>query len=99
MTEPTWTLYMLRNEHEALYTGITTDLDRRIREHRGEIRGGASYTRGSKQLEPVFSCEIGSRSLALKVEARIKKLRKTDKEELVSRQPDLDSLLKQLGLV
>jgi putative endonuclease len=99
MTGSTWTLYLLRNERGALYTGITTDLERRLSEHRGESRKGARYTRACKNLDLVFSCAIGDRSAALKAEARIKKLRKAEKEELVSKQPDRDSLLNQLMLV
>jgi len=98
MSEPGWTLYLLRNERGALYTGITTDLHRRMREHRGEIRGAARYTRACRALEVVYSCTIGSRSLALKTESRIKQLAKPAKEKLVTLCPGRDELLTYLNL-
>lgn len=96
MNQANWSLYLLRNERGALYTGITTDVNRRLREHRGELRGAARYTRACKELELVYVCEIGSRSLALQVESRIKKLSKAAKEELLSMQLECGPLLERL---
>ena len=93
-----WTLYLLRNERGALYTGITTDLERRFRQHTGEIARGAKFTRACSSLEIVYQAEIGDRSLASKVEARVKGLSKGDKENLVCRQPDTEDLLVELDL-
>jgi len=98
MSDKTWSLYLLRNERGALYTGVTTDVDRRLREHRGELRGAARFTRACKELELVYACAIGSRSLALRAESRVKKLSKADKEELLSMQLELGPLLEQLRL-
>lgn len=98
MSANTWTLYLLRNERGALYTGITTDLERRQRQHRGDLSGAARYTRACKSLELVYSCEIGSHSLALKTEMRIKRLPKKTKEQLVSRGLPREALLEQLEL-
>ncbi len=98
MSAPGWTLYLLRNERGALYTGITTDLQRRMREHRGELRGAARYTRACKTLELVYNCRIGPRGLALQAERRVKSLAKTSKEELVATSPGRAGLLAFLEL-
>jgi len=98
MSDKTWSLYLLRNERGALYTGVTTDVERRLREHRGELRGAARFTRACKELELVYSCAIGTRSLALKVESRVKKLSKADKEELLALQLESAALLERLRL-
>lgn len=93
-----WSLYLLRNEHGALYTGITTDLVRRLGEHRARSGRGSRFTRSCKSLELVYNCELGSRSLALKAELRVKRLSKGRKELLVNRCPDRHCLLEMLDL-
>lgn len=93
-----WFLYLLRNERDALYTGITTDVRRRLDEHRGRSNRGARFTRSCTSLELVYDCEIGSRSLALKAERRVKDLSKPRKEQLVGSRPDRNRLLQILGL-
>ncbi len=92
-----WTVYMLRNERNALYTGITNNLPRRLNEHRQRLAKGAKYTRACSVLDLVYSCEVGTRSTALKVELKIKKLNKAQKESLVSARPQIDQLLDLLG--
>ncbi|MCD6586710.1 MAG: hydroxyethylthiazole kinase, partial [Desulfobacteraceae bacterium] len=91
-----WTVYILRNENNALYTGITTDLNRRLNEHKNKLGKGAKYTRSCKELELVYYCKIGERSPALKVEAKIKRLKKDKKEIIVKsalKKPDLYKFL------
>ena len=85
-------MYILRNEKNALYTGITTDLNRRLNEHKNKLGKGAKYTRSCKELVLVYYCEIGERSPALKVEAKIKRLKKDKKEIIVK------SAMKKLDL-
>lgn len=92
-----WYVYLLRNEKGALYAGITVDLKRRFLEH-CESPAGAKYMRTCRELELVYSCRIGDRSLATRVECRIKKMRKADKEALVSRGPSRRRLLTMVGL-
>ncbi|MEZ4485651.1 MAG: GIY-YIG nuclease family protein [Syntrophotaleaceae bacterium] len=96
--EPRWILYLLRNERNALYAGITTDLSRRVFEHRARSGRGSKFTRSCKSLELVYDCVVGSRSLALKVESRVKKLPKSRKEFLVDRRPERCGLLEMLDL-
>ncbi|MFA5355949.1 MAG: GIY-YIG nuclease family protein [Candidatus Omnitrophota bacterium] len=76
-----WTLYIVKCSNGALYTGITTDISRRIKEHNSSRRG-AFYTRNKTPVELVYQEALLSRSAALKREAAIKKLRRKEKMEL-----------------
>jgi putative endonuclease len=79
-----WTVYILRNEKNALYTGITTNLERRLHEHKGKLPKGAKFTRACKELDLVYHCEIGEQGPALTIEAKIKRLKKDKKEIIVA---------------
>ncbi len=81
--ENTYYIYILRCEGNYLYTGITTDVDRRFNEHRGEKDGAAKYTRSHKPLRIERVWKTQNRSLASKLEYAIKQLSKTDKERLL----------------
>jgi len=94
-----WTVYILRNEKNALYTGITTNLERRLNEHRNLPLKGAKFTRSCKVLDLVYRCEIGNKSQALKVEAKIKRLKKEKKEIIVQTGLKKAKLYKFLSLV
>ena len=63
-----------------LYTGISTDVERRIREHQSGRRGAKSL-RGKGPLTLAFACRVGSRSLASKIEHRIKQLSSAEKRD------------------
>ena len=78
--EKTWKLYMLRCGDGSLYTGITTDLERRLEEHRSGR--GAKYTRGRGPLELVYAEECPDKSAALKRELEIKALPREEKLKL-----------------
>ena len=76
-----WYVYIVKCNDDSYYTGITTDIDRRIDEHNSGI--GAKYTRGRI---PVLLEEFKSfknRSDASKEESRIKKLTRINKEKLI----------------
>ena len=77
----TWKLYILRCADGTLYTGITTDVEKRLEAHR--IGKGAKYTRGRSPLELVYREECGDHSAALKREIEIKKLSREEKEKLI----------------
>lgn len=77
-------LYILECADKTLYTGITTDLARRIAEHRG-AKLGAKYTSARRPVKLVYSKKFKNRSAALKEEARIKKLKKSKKLELIKK--------------
>jgi putative endonuclease len=95
---PIWSIYLLRDETNSLYTGITTDVERRLAEHRQKGRCGAKYTKAKKRLELVYCCELGSRSLASQAEYRVKRMLKEDKETIVSCGYNRSDLLACLGL-
>ena len=81
--DKSWELYILRCCDGTLYTGITTDVDRRLEEHR--TGKGAKYTRGRGPLELVYREVCGDKSAALKREAEIKKLPKSEKMKLIEK--------------
>lgn len=76
-------VYMLRCIDNTIYTGITVDIDRRMKEHFSKNEKCAKYTftHSAKKLEAVW--ETDNKSLASKLEYAIKKLTKTKKEELI----------------
>lgn len=80
-----WYLYILRTPSGMLYTGITTDVERRQAEH--QAGKGAKALRGKGELKLAFRCAAGDRSLASKLEFKVKKLSKVQKEKLVNAQP------------
>lgn len=76
-------LYILKCRDESLYTGITTDLKRRVAQHNGVRTRGAGYTSTRRPVELVFSKEYNNRSEATREEARVKKLKRVDKLALI----------------
>jgi putative endonuclease len=79
-----WSVYIVRCADGTLYTGIATDVRRRIAEHARRASRGAKYLRGRGPLRLVFVKALGPRSLALRVERRIKMLSKARKEALIA---------------
>ena len=79
--ESNWYLYILRCGDGTLYTGITTDVEKRLETHRSGK--GAKYTRGRNPLELVYRENCGSHSNALKREAAVKKLSREQKEMMI----------------
>lgn len=69
-----WWVYMLRCADGSLYTGITTDLSRRLAQHNGEQAGGARYTRCRRPVTLVWGESGHDRSSALRREAGLKRL-------------------------
>lgn len=76
-----WYLYILRCGDGTLYTGITTDVERRLEAHRQGR--GAKYTRGRGPLELAYQEECGAHSEALKREYAVKQLTREEKEDLI----------------
>ena len=77
-----WTLYILRCKDGSLYTGITTDLEGRLKSHK---EGTASkYTRSRRPVRIIYSKPIGSESAARKEEARIKSLSRKEKLAVIA---------------
>ena len=94
---PDWYLYLVRCRDGSLYTGITTDVARRFAEHRENRGAGAKYLRGRGPLRLVFEKKLGSRSLALGVESKVKKLSKVKKEALVNSGRHIEGIIRQVG--
>ncbi len=78
-----WTLYILRCNDQTLYTGITTDIQRRLTEHNQDNRKGARYTRARRPVTLIHQEQFADRASASKREARIKKMKRKEKEELI----------------
>jgi putative endonuclease len=78
-----WFLYILRCADNSLYTGITTDVNRRLREHNADNRLGSKYARVRRPVVLVHQEAYASRSEASKREAAIKKLSRIQKERLL----------------
>ena len=79
--ESTWYLYILKCKDGTFYTGITTDVEKRLEMHRSGK--GAKYTRGRGPLELVYSETCENHSQALKRECEVKKLPKEQKMQLI----------------
>lgn len=81
MDKNLWYVYMLRCEDNSIYTGIAKNYEKRFKEHVDGV--GAKYTKSRKpiKIEKTFSCS--SRSEASKLEYKIKKLTKKNKEILI----------------
>lgn len=78
-----YSVYILRCADDSLYTGITTDLKRRIDEHNGTLPGGAKYTIPRRPVELVYCAEFPNRSTASAEEYRLKKLSRKEKESFI----------------
>ena len=76
-------LYILECADKTLYTGITVDLVRRLKEH-NDSKLGAKYTRPRRPVKIVYSKKFRNRSNASKAESRIKKLSREEKLKLIS---------------
>jgi len=78
-----WFVYMVRCVDNSLYTGITTDLKRRVAEHNSTGHLAAKYTRTRQPVKLVYCEQQASRSTASKREYALKRLSKKAKEALV----------------
>lgn len=85
-------IYILRCEDDSLYTGITTDLNRRLEEHKSQGEKSARYTRTHKAVKLEIAWECENRGFASKLEYHIKKLTKRQKERLIITN-DLENIL------
>ncbi len=76
-----WYVYIVRCRDGSLYTGIATDVDRRLAEH--EAGRGSKYLRGRGPLKLVFKRRVGEKGRALKIERKIKELSRQAKEQII----------------
>lgn len=79
-----WYIYLIRNsDNSRLYCGVTTDPNRRIRQHNGEIPGGAKATRAKRPWSFVYLTNAPTKSAALRREIVIKKMTRKEKLSLI----------------
>ena len=76
-------IYILRCSDNSLYTGYTTDYKRRFSEHLSDKKKGAKYTRAKIPISVEALWGTDTKSSAMKLEAFIKKLSKSQKEEII----------------
>ncbi len=79
-----WFVYMLRCSDDTLYTGVTTDVERRLSEHNGRTKG-AKYTKARQPVELVYVKKAKDRSQAQIEEAEIKKMSREDKLSILKK--------------
>ena len=86
-----WYVYIVRCRDGSLYTGIATDVERRMADHLANK--GAKYLRGRGPLKLVFTKKVGKKGRALKVEHRVKRLPRHKKEALIKTGAGIETLL------
>jgi putative endonuclease len=82
MSKNFWILYIIKTKSGKLYTGITLELNRRFKQH--QSLSGAKFFRIDRPLEIVYTELFSDRSSAQKREAKIKKMTKNQKIDLIS---------------
>lgn len=79
------TLYIVKCSDGSYYTGVTNDLDKRLRQHNGEIVGGAVYTRNKRPVKLVHKEEYGTHLEASRREIEIKQMTRAEKEIIIEK--------------
>ncbi len=95
MKKADWYLYLIRCRDGSIYTGISTDVDRRFIQHQKPGSDGSKYLKGRGPLFLVFQTRIGDYSLALKVERQVKKLSKHQKEQILQKPDFLNEIIQK----
>ncbi|MGR5420061.1 GIY-YIG nuclease family protein [Vibrio sp. PNB22_4_1] len=88
VTEQSWCVYLIRNNRNALYCGVTNDIERRFKLH--QSGKGAKALKGKGPLILEWTSSFESKSTAMKVEYFIKQLTKRKKELLVDAGADIN---------
>jgi len=78
-----WYVYILQCADDTLYTGITTNPERRLKQHNGELTGGAKYTRVRRPVTLIWQETCVDRSGAAQREYQIKQLSRKKKLDLI----------------
>jgi len=82
--ELVWTVYVLRCADNSLYTGITTDISRRVNEHNNDNNKGARYTRARRPVSLAYQELCENRAAASKREYQLKKMSRAKKLSLLN---------------
>ena len=87
---------MIRTRLDTLYTGVTTDVERRYTEHLNAGAKGARYLRGKAPLTLVWHEPVMGKQLAMRLEYQIKRLPRGTKDKIIARQVGLKTLFPEL---
>lgn len=79
-----WAVYLIKCSDNTFYTGVTTDIKRRVVEHNTDDKKGAKYTRARRPVVLVWSEEHPNRTKACQREYEIKRWPRSKKVELAS---------------
>ena len=79
-----WFVYLLQCSDGSFYTGVTNDLKRRVRQHNGEIAGGANYTRARRPVALAWYEACENRSVAQQREYLVRRSPKLEKQRLAA---------------
>ncbi|MCD8219864.1 MAG: GIY-YIG nuclease family protein [Ruminococcus sp.] len=92
-----YSIYVLRCQDQSLYTGITTDFTRRIRQHCGIERGGAKYTCSHPPTAIACIWETACHNTAARFEIFFKQLSRKEKLALIAAPSDWHTFFPQLA--
>ncbi|WP_299013432.1 GIY-YIG nuclease family protein [uncultured Photobacterium sp.] len=87
-----WWVYLIRTASDHLYCGVTTDVERRFREHQNSKKG-AKFLKGKGPLVLAWSELVGDKKKAMQLEYRIKRLSKAKKESIVDKNLQVNALM------
>ena len=82
ISNDSWFVYLLRCSDGSFYTGVTKDLERRVRQHNGEIMGGANYTQARRPVALAWYEACQNRSFAQQREHSVRRLPRLEKQRL-----------------
>jgi len=82
-----WYVYILECKDGTFYTGLTSNIERRLKEHSIDNKRGSKYTRGRRPVKLIYQEEFTTRSLALKRELGIKSWGRSKKQKLITTGP------------
>lgn len=83
VTEQVWSVYLIRTRLNTLYAGVTTDVERRFKEHASNSKRGARYLRGKGPLALMWHQAIGDKKEAMSLEYKIKQIDRKKKLSLI----------------
>ena len=84
-SDNSWFVYLVRCSDGSFYAGVTTDLERRVRQHNGEIVGGANYTRARRPVALAWYEACENRSVAQQREYSVRRLSRREKQRLAAK--------------
>lgn len=93
LEQTSWWLYVVCADRRMLYTGVTTDVERRYAEHLAGGARAAKALRGAQHIELVFRYELGNKSLAHRVERLFKQLSRAKRLAVVEGRLALDQVV------